>query len=59
MHDHSPVIALLLGLGAVSRMTDDRQIVEARTRSAISGLDIRVAEPQPVIQSSIPLPAAP
>ena len=34
MHDHLPVIALLLGLGAVSRMTDDRQIVEARTRSA-------------------------
>jgi ketosteroid isomerase-like protein len=29
MHDHLPVIVLLLGLGAVSRMTDDRQIVEA------------------------------
>jgi ketosteroid isomerase-like protein len=29
MHDHLPVIVLLLGLGAVSRMKDDRQIVEA------------------------------
>ena len=29
MHYHLPVIVLLLGLGAVSRMTDDRQIVEA------------------------------
>jgi ketosteroid isomerase-like protein len=29
MHDHLPVIVLLLGLGAVARMTDDRQIVEA------------------------------
>jgi ketosteroid isomerase-like protein len=29
MQDHLPVIVLLLGLGAVSRMTDDRQIVEA------------------------------
>jgi ketosteroid isomerase-like protein len=28
MHDHLPVIVLLLGLGAISRMTDDRQIVE-------------------------------
>jgi ketosteroid isomerase-like protein len=29
MHYHLPVIVLRLGLGAVSRMTDDRQIVEA------------------------------
>jgi ketosteroid isomerase-like protein len=28
MHYHRPVIVLLLGLGAVFRMTDDRQIVE-------------------------------